>query len=109
MNTSIPEQHIHKDDAPKLRSENDLLQVSPLHLSVRLVSCASEPLLSDVNVMLVEDTTVGLIRRAGEDEKAQDTDGDGDNCANDVHPSPSFKTSHAIKTGGGASLDEASS
>lgn len=108
MEARVPEEYIHEDDGPELVLENNILQTSPLELAVGLVSTALQPPFSDVDVVLVQNFSVWLVWRAGNDKITKDTDGDSDDGTDYIHPSPSCQTMNAVKTGRCSGLDQSS-
>lgn len=106
VNTSVPEEDVNKDDAPELVLFDDGHEVSETELAVRLVSCALETLFCNVDVFLAYHTAVRLVWRAGDDKEAQDTNGNSDEGADDVHPAPTSQAVNTIQASGGTSLDQ---
>lgn len=107
MNTVVPEKDVDGNNGPKVRAEQHLFHRSQGHRTSHAVSCPLEPLDAEIDVVLFEHPSVRLLGRSRDEKVAQKTDGDSDDGANDVHPSPASETIDSVESCGGAGLNEA--
>lgn len=88
MNAGVPEQNVNENDAPKLVLPDNILDIRNAELAVRLVTGTLEPPFGHLDVLPAQKAEIGLIRRAGDHEVSQDTNGNSDDRADYVHPAP---------------------
>ena len=70
------------------------------------MACISETLRGQINVVLLKEYAIRPIWRSGKDEAANYADRYRYYGANDIHPSPTSKTVHSVKSRGSTSLNQ---
>lgn len=71
------------------------------------MTCALEPGFGKLNILFVDDKFVRSVRSSRENKVSQNTDGDGNNCTNNVHPSPTSQAMNTIKSRRSTCLNQA--
>lgn len=109
VDARVPKEQIHQDDGPEphVLGAEDLGQDRELELAGDDVAVPLEPPFARLDVVLGQDPPVRLGDGAGEQEKAHDGDGEGDDAADDVNPAPGRDAGEALQVLRDAGRDQA--
>lgn len=106
MNTVVPKEDVDGNNGPKLRAEQHLFHRSQCDRASYAVTCPLEPLDAQIDVVLFEHPSIRLLGRSRDEKIAQKANGNRDDGADDIHPSPAGETIDSVESCGGAGLNE---